>query len=670
MDKPRLKAAQVPADLEPLFAAAERTVEAYFHGLSRNPERGTIAVDDQRYILVRSGALSVEFVDMVRSRFPASRSQEAEQLARSLLFDLAHSAGLTDARTFAERMGLSDPVERLSAGPLHFAHTGWAFVQLHPECHPVASDDYLLVYDHPYSFEAAAWQAQGRKPEHPCCVMNVGYSSGWCEASFGLPLAATEISCRGMGHAQCRFIMAPPERLREQTERYLAAHPELHTAAERLDPLEFLHTPARVGHLERMAERLAADNAALEVRVQARTAELTELNARLERELAARLEEEAQRLAVEKRLQESQRLESLGMLAGGVAHDFNNLLATILGSTELVRVYLMRGKEVEPLLNRMEHATEQATGLTRQLLALAGRAESRHQAVVLDSLAEDLLALLRASVGKNVKLVLSAKPDVVCYGDPAQLQQIFMNLVLNGAESLERLGGEVQVRLYTETLTAEELVVLRLPGQAQPGTFAVAEVRDSGCGMTAEVGARVFDPFFTTKGMGRGLGLASLRTILRAHRGALHLESELGVGTVFTVYLPLASETADPEGVLAPLKMLAGEVLVVDDEAAVRETTSAMVECLGLSVRAVADGASALELVRRWRPAVVVLDVSMPGMDGWETLAALRSLHPELPVLMCSGYNSVEIEHEGVPFLPKPFTRRGLHEVLCALLED
>ena len=668
MDDDRLHAAAVPDALRPLFAKAERTVQQYFRGLRRRPDRGTIAVDEQRYLLVRTSALSVEFFDMVSSRFPSERRQDAAALARSLLFDLAHSAGLTDARVFAERMGLTDPLERLSAGPLHFALAGWAFVEMLPECNPDASDAFMLVYDHPYSFEAAAWMAAGRTPDRPCCIMNAGYSSGRCEESFGITLLAAEVTCQALGHEQCRFVMAPPERLAEAIASYVEAHPELGVSASSVELPTFLDAASRMGELEVLTEQLTAANAALEARVRSRTNELSQLNDRLARELEARKAEEAHRLAVETRLQESQRLESLGLLAGGVAHDFNNLLATILGSAELIRLRLSQGKDVEPLLERLEEASEQAAGLTRQLLALAGRTQSRMQPVDLEGLLEDLLALLRASVSKNTRLVLSVEPDVICTGDPAQLRQLFMNLVLNGAEAVGRRRGRVEVRLYRDTLSEGELAGLRLPGEAKPGAFVVAEVKDTGVGMSAEVLARVFDPFFTTKAMGRGLGLASLRTILRAHRGALHVESDPGEGSLFTVYLPLSELGVAEEEVPEARTPLRGEVLVVDDEEDVRATTAELLESLGLTVRTARDGAAAIQAVNKRRPDAVVLDVTMAGMDGWETLAALRQLHPLLPVLMCSGYDRFAHAPVDVPLLAKPFTQQALYEALEPLM--
>jgi PAS domain-containing protein len=218
-----LKTVKVPEGFEPLFEKAESAVAAYFDGLRRDPERGTIEIAGERYVLVRAAAMSVEFFGLVRELFGRGRKKEADGFSRNLLFDLAHAIGRSDARCFHARMGLNDPVERLSAGPIHFAHTGWASVDILPESNPSPDQDYYLIYDHPYSFEANAWLESRSLSAFPVCIMNAGYSSGWCEESFGVPLVATEVLCRGRGDDCCRFIMAPPERIEKRVERYMEA---------------------------------------------------------------------------------------------------------------------------------------------------------------------------------------------------------------------------------------------------------------------------------------------------------------------------------------------------------------------------------------------------------------------------------------------------------------
>ena len=222
-----LRTVRVPPEIEPLFAKAEKVVAEYFNARRDDPARGTIEIFGDRYVLVRAGALSVEFFSLVRGLFGPGRAAEAEEFARNILFDLAHAVGKTDARNFHAKMGLTDPIERLSAGPVHFSHSGWAFVDISAESHPTPDEAYYLLYDHPYSFEADAWLRAGQQVHFPVCIMNAGYSSGWCEESFGVTLVASEILCRAKGDDCCRFIMVPPGHIERHIERYMRKEPTL-----------------------------------------------------------------------------------------------------------------------------------------------------------------------------------------------------------------------------------------------------------------------------------------------------------------------------------------------------------------------------------------------------------------------------------------------------------
>ena len=227
-----LKTVRVPLKMKQLFAEAESVVSRFFTGMAHDPSKGTIEINGERYLLVRAASLSVEFFDLVRNLFGAGKEAQADEFARNILFDLAHAIGKSDARNFHAKMRLDDPIARLSAGPVHFAHAGWASVDISADSHPTPDEEYYLIYDHPYSFEAHAWIDRQRKTDSPVCVMNAGYAAGWCEESFGVSLAATEILCRARGDQHCRFIMAPPERIADHVERYLRDRPDLAPPAE------------------------------------------------------------------------------------------------------------------------------------------------------------------------------------------------------------------------------------------------------------------------------------------------------------------------------------------------------------------------------------------------------------------------------------------------------
>ncbi|MBC8162947.1 MAG: SpoIIE family protein phosphatase [Roseiflexaceae bacterium] len=230
-----LETVRVPPELEPLFATAQEFVGAYFRTLHADPAHGTIEVGGQRYILVRAAAMSVEFYATITQLYSDQGEAEARAVARGLLYDLAHAIGAADARAFHHSLDLRDPLAKLSAGPVHFAHTGWAHVSILPESQPTADDQFLLVYDHPYSFEAHAWHNSGQATDFPVCAMNAGYSAGWCTESFGIALVAVEICCKAMGDDTCRFVMAPPARIEHAIATYLHGTPALARAATRYE---------------------------------------------------------------------------------------------------------------------------------------------------------------------------------------------------------------------------------------------------------------------------------------------------------------------------------------------------------------------------------------------------------------------------------------------------
>ncbi|HKO53745.1 MAG TPA: ATP-binding protein [Polyangiaceae bacterium] len=298
-----LNTVRVPDKFAPLFEEAQKYVARYFAEQRSDPERGSLEICGQRYVLVRAASMSVEFYDMVRRFY--GKEEEAHAVAHSLLFDIAHAMGMADAKAFVERMGESDPIARLSAGPVHFAHAGWAFVDISPDSQPTPDDEYYLLYDHPYSFESDSWLGAGRKTDSPVCVMNSGYSSGWCEQSFGMPLVAVEILCRAKGDTACRFIMAPPARAEERIQRYIQAHPDLAPSIARYEIQRFF--------AKRTDQQLLRANLELEQRAEARAQELSTINERLEQDIAVRR-------SAEEALSASQELNELLIeaLPGGV----------------------------------------------------------------------------------------------------------------------------------------------------------------------------------------------------------------------------------------------------------------------------------------------------------------------------------------------------------------
>ncbi|MGE0040505.1 MAG: ATP-binding protein [Vicinamibacterales bacterium] len=383
-----------------------------------------------------------------------------------------------------------------------------------------------------------------------------------------------------------------------------------------------------------------------------------------------------ERRAFERRLLDTQKLESLGVLAGGIAHDFNNLLTAILGNASLARDPAP-GTSSEVPLARIETAARRAADLCRQMLAYAGRSPVTRAPVDLNALVRDTQSLLDVSVPKKAQLhleLLDALPTVL--GDETELRQILMNLVINAAEAIGDQAGTITVRTTTTTLSSEALEETVFSPTLQGGRYVSLEVADTGAGMAPETLPRIFDPFFTTKFTGRGLGLASVVGIVRAHGGALRVDSVVGEGSRFELLLPAHGApvpTPPPPARPRPDWRGRSHVLVIDDEDGVRLLIRTVLEQAGLTVTEAPDGREgvALFLATPDRFDAVLVDLTMPGLDGFETLSALRACRPAVRALLMSGYSEPgPADAAGCPFLAKPFDPEGLRAAVAALVTD
>jgi len=373
---------------------------------------------------------------------------------------------------------------------------------------------------------------------------------------------------------------------------------------------------------------------------------------------------------LERQLLQSQKLESLGLLAGGVAHDFNNLLTGILGNAHLALADIDPLHPARECLEEVIQASELAARLTGQMLAYSGRGRLDVRTVDLARQVRAIFALLQSSVSRNVQVVLDLHDDLPpVEADPAQVQQVMLNLVINAAESIGDRAGVVRVSTGVSELGSEDLRVLVSGAGMAPGLHAWFEVRDSGCGMDAATMGRMFDPFFSTKFTGRGLGLAAVLGIARGHRAGVRVQSEPGCGTTIRAYFPAAGGVVEAPGA-RPARPVApghGLVLVVDDEIVVRETARRALERAGFDVLSADSGRKAVELFRPRAGDVrlVLLDVTMPDASGVETFGELRNLEPELPILLSSGYTEEAAARvcEGdllAGFVPKPYAPEEL----------
>lgn len=382
----------------------------------------------------------------------------------------------------------------------------------------------------------------------------------------------------------------------------------------------------------------------------------------------------------EMQMQHAQKLETLGVLAGGIAHDFNNLLMVILGNAELAALQLPADSQSRESVGQIETAATRAADLCKQMLAYSGKGKFVVKPLDLSSLVKQMAELLEIAVAKKGTLRYELADDLPAIeADTAQIQQVVMNLITNAADAVEPGKGEVVVKARALVADAELLSRCYHDGNAPEGLYVCLEVADNGCGMDEETQARIFDPFFTTKFTGRGLGMAAVLGIIRGHRGAIHLESAPGRGTTIQVLFPPsvnAPHTFTKEAPALDSWHGAGTVLVVDDEEMVRQVAKAILESVGFQVKTAENGEEAIDVFRQSTGEIdlVLMDMTMPHMNGEEAFARLREIDPGVRVVMASGYSAhdatTHITSKNLAgFIQKPYRAAELVAKLRGLLE-
>ncbi|MCY1053643.1 ATP-binding protein [Nannocystis sp. SCPEA4] len=642
-----LKTVRVPPELEPLFEQAQEDVGRFFAERRDVPDKATIEVFGQRYMLVRARAMSVEFFEMVQRLYRDKGQDEALGVARSLLFDIAHAMGLADANDLADRMQLQDPIARLSAGPIHFSHSGWAFVDISPESRPVPNESFYLIYDHPYSFESDSWIDAGKRTDFPVCVMNAGYSSGWCEASFGVPLVASEILCRAKGDEHCRFIMAHPSRIEGYIHDYLHGRPHLASHVTRYEIPGFFSRKQQEDELRsreeqyrgifeagtnallilddhtgvvveanpaasqlfrcsradlgrcRFAELLEASGGAdLFARMRAAVHELgyflsegiatardgetfvvelrgarfrlqnrdhllavlTDITEQKRAQLALRKAHDELEQRVRERTAELERLnQQLHLLNGqlvsardsaidaskaksaflaNMSHELRTPLNAIIGYSELLEDESVEDGRRLDLgdLGKIRGAARHLLDLINDILDVskieAGKMELFVEDFAVDELVQEVVATIEPLVHKNAnRLDIVARPGLGLVSlDRTKVKQIAINLLSNACKFTHR--GVVGLRVSREVGTHGEQLVLA--------------VQDTGIGIDPARLEELFQPFrqadesTTRKYGGTGLGLSISRHYAEMMHGRIDARSAPGLGSTFTVTLPIA----------------------------------------------------------------------------------------------------------------------------------
>ena len=396
--------------------------------------------------------------------------------------------------------------------------------------------------------------------------------------------------------------------------------------------------------------------------------------------VTARKQAEAEAHEMEQRIHFAQKMESLGVLAGGVAHDFNNLLQGILGNVDLAMLELPDGAPAQLHLGGIEHAARRAADLARQLLAYSGKGKFVVDRLDLTSLTEDIAHLMDATIARRAELRIAHGDEVpVIEGDATQIRQVIMNLVTNAADAIGEGGGTITLSTGTLECDPDFFRETYFGDELPAGTYAFLEVADTGEGMDRQTRARIFEPFYSTKFTGRGLGLAAVLGIVKGHHGAVKVWSEPGAGTTFRVLFPaldaaavameesLSLETGEFMGV--------GTILLVDDEPMVREVAEAMLIHGGYDVIPAESGQQAVDLFAERGDDIdcVLLDLAMPDMDGLETFRALRSVRDDVRVLLSSGYSEQDAltrfgGEKLAGFLQKPYHASTLLDAVQQIL--
>lgn len=506
-----------------MFKAGEALVGEYFREVKSDPSRGEFSVAGERYLLVRASALSIDFMGTICQLYADRGRERALAIGHAFLFDIAHTVGMNDARAFHQKMKIEDPMAKLSTGPALFAYTGWASVEMLPDCHPTPDEDYLLYYNHPYSFEADAWLKSGLTASSPVCIMNSGYSSGWCEESFGLPLTAVETECRALGHPRCHFVMAPPHRIQEHLARLGvqisregegAWVPTFFERKQAEDSMRRLQS-----HLVEASRRAGLAEAATGVLhnlgngLNSVSASVTELRSLTGGDSQELLEKAARLLHQQADLPEFFASDPRGRRFSSYLSQLSQKVAEEQNSVR---------EQLDRLENKVNHLVEVVR--SQQEAAGAGRVI---QEMNLDQLLSESVSLCQDRLDRyGVVPSVECERTWICM-DKGAVLQILTNLIQNAAEAVAELPYSRRSLVLTARVD---------------GNQAVFEVRDNGVGIEPDDLESIFRHGYTTKADGHGFGLHSAAVLAGSLGGQLRARSAgPGQGSTFVLSLPRGS---------------------------------------------------------------------------------------------------------------------------------
>ncbi len=608
----------VPEQLKPLFDIAQQTVNNYFVEIKMEPTKGTIEINDQRYILVRASAMSKDFLDTIQNLYADRGEAEAITIGKNFLFDIAHTLGMNDAKNFHAKMNLTEPIAKLSAGPVHFAYTGWAFVDIRPESSPTPDDNFYLLYDHPYSFEADSWQRSGRTSTTPVCIMNAGYSSGWCEESFGIPLTAVEVTCVAKGDERCTFIMSPPHMIQAHIDQF---------------------------HVK------SGDNA--------RKQASYDIPTFFERK---NIEEELQR---SRRLAEESAQAKEDFLAN-MSHELRTPLGSILGFTELLEKTDTDASQQE-YIDSIRNSGKSLLSIINDILDLSKLDAGRF---AIEAIPFDLSAVLHSvknmfsekAKSKGLTFTVSEMVQHNVVGDAARLRQVLINLVGNAIKFTDE--GSVHLTCLSDS-PDETIVNIHF------------KVADTGIGIPEEKLELIFERFtqadsnISRRFGGTGLGLAISKQLVELMGGYIHVKSETSVGTEFSFSLPFVKTTqvVSSNTYTAPLEAANSAnktILIVEDNPLNQKLTSLILNNNGFNFLMAGNGLEAIEILKTHSADLILMDIQMPVMDGYEATCYIRDeMHINIPIVAITAHALAAEKEKCIQkgindYLPKPFSEADL----------
>jgi len=387
-------------------------------------------------------------------------------------------------------------------------------------------------------------------------------------------------------------------------------------------------------------------------------------------------------IALQRQVEHGQRLESLGVLAGGIAHDFNNILTAILGNAALAELKVDQPQETSKYLHSIVKSSERAAVLCKQMLAYSGKGKFIVKPLNLSNMVEDITKLLKVSIARNVTINIKLAEQLPAVDiDEAQIQQVIMNLVINASDAIGDSDGTITIETGVMHTDHSSWRTSFMQDDLPQGHYVFLEVTDDGCGMDDKVLQHIFDPFFTTKFTGRGLGLSAVLGIIRGHQGTLKVDSKPGFGTSFRMLLPISQQAAmtDELSTNGDEKTWRsnGTILIIDDEDAILEIASIMIEEIGLKAMTAKDGIKGVETYRKHQSEIiaVLLDMTMPKMDGQECFRQLHEINKEVIVILSSGYNEQDaisnFTHQGLAgFIQKPYRIEALEQVIREAIDN